>query len=70
MGPVSALRGTSVVFAALIDRFFLHERLTAYRIAACIVIAIGALCFGHNGGAGNVLGVPPAPPVSRARPYS
>ena len=40
MGPVSALRETSVVFAALIGRFFLHERLTAYRIAACLVVAI------------------------------
>jgi drug/metabolite transporter (DMT)-like permease len=70
MGPVSALRETSVVFAALIGRFFLHERLTAHRIAACIVVAIGALCIGHNGGAGNVLGFPPAPPVLRVRPYS
>ncbi|WP_116090750.1 DMT family transporter [Sphingomonas crusticola] len=49
MGPVSALRETSVVFAALIGRFFLHERLTAYRIAACIVVAIGAICIGHSG---------------------
>ncbi len=48
---------------ALIGRFFLHEGLTAHRIAACIVVAIGALCIGHNGGAGNVLGVPPSPPV-------
>jgi len=48
MGPVSALRETSVVFAALIGRFFLHERLTAWRIGACIVVAIGALCIGHD----------------------
>ena len=48
MGPVSALRETSVVFAALIGRFFLKERLTAYRIAACSVVAIGALCIGHD----------------------
>jgi drug/metabolite transporter (DMT)-like permease len=48
MGPVSALRETSVVFAALIGRFFLHERLTAYRITACIIIALGALCIGHD----------------------
>jgi drug/metabolite transporter (DMT)-like permease len=47
MGPVSALRETSVVFAALIGRFVLHERLTAWRIAACVVVAIGALCIGH-----------------------
>jgi drug/metabolite transporter (DMT)-like permease len=70
MGPVSALRETSVVFAALIGRFFLHERLTFYRIVACIVVAIGALCIGHNGGTWNVAGVTPAPPVSRVRPYS
>ena len=52
MGPVSALRETSVVFAALIGRFFLHERLTTYRIAACTVVAIGAACIGHGGGRG------------------
>jgi drug/metabolite transporter (DMT)-like permease len=49
MGPVSALRETSVVFAALIGRVFLHERLSAYRIAACVVVAVGALCIGHGG---------------------
>ena len=48
MGPVSALRETSVVFAALIGRFFLHERLSAYRVAACLVVALGAVCIGHN----------------------
>lgn len=48
MGTVSALRETSVVFAALIGRVFLHERLTAYRIAACLVVAIGAICIGHQ----------------------
>lgn len=46
MGPVSALRETSVVFAAIIGRFFLGERLTAYRVTACIIVAIGALCIG------------------------
>ncbi len=49
MGPVSALRETSVVFAALIGRFCLHERLTAYRVAACVIVAAGALCIGHGG---------------------
>jgi drug/metabolite transporter (DMT)-like permease len=63
MGPVSALRETRVVFAALIGRFFLHERLTAYRIAACLVVAIGALCIGHDGGSGNL---PAAIPAVRA----
>lgn len=48
MGSVSALRETSVVFAALIGRFFLGERLTGYRIAACVVAA-GAVLLGHHG---------------------
>ncbi|WP_404711927.1 EamA family transporter [Sphingomonas sp. MMS24-J13] len=47
MGPVSALRETSVVFAALIGRIFLRERLTWRRLGACIVIAIGAICIGQ-----------------------
>lgn len=46
MGAVSALRETSVVFAALIGRIFLKERLTAYRMIACAVIAAGAICIG------------------------
>ncbi len=54
MGPVSALRETSVVFAALIGRVFLHERLTVYRIAACIIVALGALCIGHASGSTSV----------------
>ena len=49
MGPVSALRETSVVFAALIGWLFLKERLTVFRISACVVVAVGALCIGHNG---------------------
>jgi drug/metabolite transporter (DMT)-like permease len=50
MGPVSALRETSVVFAALIGRTFLREQLSPYRIAACIIVALGAICIGHDGG--------------------
>lgn len=52
MGPVSALRETSVVFAALFGRLFLRERLTVWRLAACAVIAVGAvfLGIGHGGG--------------------
>jgi drug/metabolite transporter (DMT)-like permease len=46
MGAVSALRETSVVFAALIARFFLKERLTVRRLGACTVIALGAVCIG------------------------
>jgi drug/metabolite transporter (DMT)-like permease len=48
MGSVSALRETSVVFAALIGRFFLGERLTGYRIAACCVVAAGAVLISHH----------------------
>jgi drug/metabolite transporter (DMT)-like permease len=47
MGPVSALRETSVVFAALIGRYFLSETLTARRLTACAVIAFGAFCLGY-----------------------
>ncbi|WP_436805168.1 hypothetical protein [Sphingomonas sp. DT-51] len=49
MGPVSALRETSVVCAAVIGRLFLHERLTGFRIVACSVVALGAICLGHVG---------------------
>ncbi|MET7245483.1 EamA family transporter [Methylobacterium sp. EM32] len=45
MGVVSALRETSVVYAALIGRIFLKERLTAQRIASCLAIAAGAACL-------------------------
>jgi drug/metabolite transporter (DMT)-like permease len=46
MGAVSALRETSVVFAALLGAVFLDERLTRLRIAACCIIAAGAACVG------------------------
>lgn len=46
MGAVSALRETSVVFAALLGASFLGERLTAWRAAACCIIALGAVCVG------------------------
>jgi drug/metabolite transporter (DMT)-like permease len=48
MGAVSALRETSVVFAALLGAAFLGERLTAQRIVACCVIAAGAACVGWH----------------------
>jgi drug/metabolite transporter (DMT)-like permease len=46
MGPVSALRETSVLFAALIGRLVLKEQIGLRRIAACLVIACGAACLG------------------------
>ena len=45
MGVVSALRETSVVYAAIIGRLFLKEKLTARRIASCLAIAMGAACL-------------------------
>ena len=47
IGPVSALRETSIVFAAVIGRIFLSEPLTARRLGACLVIAAGAACLGY-----------------------
>jgi drug/metabolite transporter (DMT)-like permease len=45
MGVVSALRETSVVFAAVIGRFFLNERLSWLRLVSCGAIATGAACL-------------------------
>jgi drug/metabolite transporter (DMT)-like permease len=47
MGVVSALRETSVVYAAIIGRLFLNERLTARRIISCLAIAMGAACLAY-----------------------
>lgn len=46
MGAVSALRETSVVFAALIGYFFLGETLTVRKMLACAVIATGTIIIG------------------------
>jgi drug/metabolite transporter (DMT)-like permease len=45
LGPVSALRETSIVFAALIGHFLLGERLTRRRILVCLAITLGAVCI-------------------------
>lgn len=45
MGAVSALRETSVIFAALIGRIFLNERLGAHRLICCLVVAAGCACI-------------------------
>ena len=42
LGAVSALRETSVVFAAILGWIFLKERFSPRRIAACVAVAIGA----------------------------
>ena len=46
MGAVSALRETSVVFAALIGRVFLRESVSATVWLACVVVAAGAVLLG------------------------
>ena len=46
MGAVSALRETSVLFAAVIGYFFLGESLTVRKVLACAVIAAGAIIIG------------------------
>lgn len=46
MGAVSALRETSVLFAAVIGYFFLGETLTVRKMLACMVIAIGTIIIG------------------------
>jgi drug/metabolite transporter (DMT)-like permease len=48
IGPVSALRETSIVFAAVIGRIFLGESFTIRRLVACIAISIGAICLGYR----------------------
>jgi drug/metabolite transporter (DMT)-like permease len=47
MGVVSPLRETSVVWAAIIGRIFLGEKLTIRRMASCIAIAAGAACLAY-----------------------
>ncbi|WP_434603635.1 EamA family transporter [Pseudomonas sp. Z4-7] len=46
LGAVSALRETSVLFAALIGAIFLGETLTARQILACAVIVCGTIIIG------------------------
>lgn len=45
-GPVAALRETSVIFAALIGAVFLGEPMTRKRVAACLLVACGAMLVG------------------------
>jgi drug/metabolite transporter (DMT)-like permease len=42
VGPVSALRETSIVFAALIGMTFLGERRTPSRVLATVIVMLGA----------------------------
>ncbi|MEP6885043.1 MAG: DMT family transporter [Gammaproteobacteria bacterium] len=47
MGIVSALRETSVVWAAFIGWIFLKEKLTVRRMMSCMAIAVGAACLAY-----------------------
>jgi len=47
-GPVTALRETSVIFAALIGWLFLGETLTRRRAVACVIVALGAIFIGYQ----------------------
>jgi drug/metabolite transporter (DMT)-like permease len=47
IGPVSALRETGVVFAALLGRIFLDEQVSPRRLVACTIVALGAACLGY-----------------------
>jgi drug/metabolite transporter (DMT)-like permease len=49
MGAVAALREVSILFAVLIGRVFLKERMSAARVAAAGVIALGAGCLALGG---------------------
>jgi drug/metabolite transporter (DMT)-like permease len=44
VGPISALRETSIVFSAIISWIILGETPTSLRILSCVVVSIGAAC--------------------------
>jgi len=46
VGAITALRETSIVFAALIGRVFLGEALTPRRLLVCLAVVSGAVCIG------------------------
>lgn len=46
VGPIAALRETSIVFSALIGRLFLAEKLTTRRLLVCLAVTLGAVCIG------------------------
>jgi uncharacterized membrane protein len=46
VGPVAALRETSIVFAVLIGHIVLGERLTGRRVLVCLAVTLGAVCIG------------------------
>lgn len=46
LGPVSALRETSVVFSIIVGRIALREKVTVRRVLACCIVAAGAAIIG------------------------
>lgn len=46
-GPITALRETGIVFAALIGRIFLGESLTMRRALVCLAVTAGAVFVGY-----------------------
>jgi uncharacterized membrane protein len=46
VGAITALRETSIVFAAVIGRVFLAEALTPRRLLVCLAVTCGAVCIG------------------------
>ena len=47
LGPISALRETSIVFSVLIGRLALREKLTVRRLLACATVTMGAVMIGY-----------------------
>ncbi len=48
MGGVSAIRETSILFAALMGVFILRERITIQKISGAIAITVGVICLSLN----------------------
>lgn len=45
MGGVSAIRETSILFAALIGTFVLHEKMTLQKILGALTVTVGVVCL-------------------------
>jgi drug/metabolite transporter (DMT)-like permease len=45
MGGVSAIRETSILFAALIGTFVLHEKMTVPKILGALMVTAGVICL-------------------------
>ncbi len=48
IGPISALRETSIVFSVLIGRLFLKETLTWRRMVVVVTVTMGAIVIGYT----------------------